>query len=121
MRTIVLALIAGLGLVGCSGSSAAELSNDTLVGRWENPDWNIKGKPLFVQFKPDGTLSFLGTDKWVNTGEWLILESGELQVVTASETRRCSVTLDASAMTLAPASCFYGWEDAGESITLRKQ
>lgn len=121
MRKILFTLVAGLLLGSCSSSSAAELSNDTLIGRWENQDWNIEGKPLFVQFKPDGTLSFLGTDKWVNSGEWLILESGELQVITGSKTRRCGVIFDDSAMILTQGGCFRGWEDAGDSIVLNKQ
>ncbi|WFU07552.1 hypothetical protein QA648_36865 (plasmid) [Rhizobium sp. CB3171] len=99
----------------------AAITSEKIVGQWESPSWKAGDQPVFVRFKGDGTLDFNGTIKWVNKGEWLLLESGQLQVITGGETRRCDIAYDGKTMNLSPASCFKGWEDMGDSISLEKQ
>lgn len=104
-----------------TADTSKTITNEKIVGQWESPSWKADGQPLFVRFKGDGTFDFNGTIKWINKGEWLLLESGQLQVITGGETRRCDISYDGKTMTLSPASCFQGWEDVGGSISLDKQ
>lgn len=96
---------------------------EQIIGRWQSDEWHIGGQALYAQFTADGKLKYLDGHGHANWGEWMFLESGELQITSSGQTSRCWVKMDAksSLASVIPPSCFYGWEKVGDIIILTKQ
>ena len=92
---------------------------EDIIGRWESETWTRRDRPVFVQFAPNGSLSFMDSFATSSSAEWMIAESGDLVVsYSAAVTRRCAVTVKGDTLTLVPPSCLMGWDELGESIDL---
>ncbi|AMY00674.1 hypothetical protein AB0V79_27340 [Mesorhizobium ciceri] len=110
------------GLLSACNPLAAD-PKVAILGRWESPTWkNGAGTPLYVQFKENGEVHFLNDSSSDFRGEWLFLESGELQITyPAGFSKRCTVAIDGKKLTVAQTKCFYGWDAVNPGIVLVKQ
>lgn len=93
---------------------------EALVGRWESAMWSKHDKPLFAEFAADGSIRSTGNYN-TDEGKWLLLDSGELEIRSSAEERRCKPTLEGKKLTLTPPTCMLGWDKVGPSIDLMKQ
>ncbi|MGX5844198.1 hypothetical protein ACWGTI_26115 [Mesorhizobium sp. ArgA1] len=123
MKTrLALPMLAGVLLSACNAVAAQPQPKEQIIGRWESPEWHLNGQALYAQFTADGKLKYL--DGWghADWGDWMVLESGQLQITSSGQTRRCEVKFDSSNnASFTPASCFYGWQKVGDNIFLTKQ
>lgn len=95
---------------------------EQIIGRWESETWTRNDRPVFVQFAPTGTLSFMDSMATSLNAEWTIGDGGDLIVTyPAAVTRRCGVTVKGSVLTLAPPTCLLGWDEFGPSVELVKK
>lgn len=107
-------------LSACSPSAADPKVE--LIGRWESPTWKFGGGVLYVQFEQNGELTFRNDVSSSFGGQWLILDSGELQVTYPSgSSKRCKIAIDGKNLTVEKTACFYGWDTIEPGVVLVKR